>query len=641
MLESSKRVRLFPRADEFVVPGAEVARDFFAHKTPMTRWNVEGRLESGDSLRSITDVDHPASLYSTDVRAAQLFHHWIPWSRNLALGSRFKLSSGKVVKARNFLNAALISSVHHLDSESFREDELHRVSRQLGDRQLESLDVLKDVDDLLVLQGDYAALKERQNELIKELDPKRFFLEEDEADSGEILLPHDTRSRRGRKLSPERRRKQREGLLKIAEQELNSQLLLLKERLKKFTLPVRLLTAAVDLAHSDNIWHAPPNTRQAYLRRLRYFHSPLLHRLGYHEENQRLQDFAMRVLNPAEYRWIRPKLDDLVQHHEPILRDLKRFTNRWFLETGLDGDVTGRPKGAFSTYSKMTEPADANGLTGWDKYGGDVPEVHDTLAYRGTLKGNSPSDVGAFYRHVLENLPGKRLGGFLVDRVEPKLYHVNSPKPGTNYRAAHVIIHLRPRFDLTGQLQPRMIELQLNNEAMAWQNKSGKMASHAEYKGFEQPPEEDDYVPPEHVEPGREIEVRGPDGRERKLHPFQDDSVYKLLHFLGPQVLPGKPVTHQALEGHVVVYDRDPERNPDAKPLALSKLIEDGRIYHVRHLETPQPPSNPDLFNLKQITDEPEWFQAAEKFIKRRTKEKELAKEQRRFGQALKNQRRR
>ncbi len=147
MLESSKRVRLFPRADEFVVPGAEVARDFFAHKTPMTRWNVEGRLESGDSLRSITDVDHPASLYSTDVRAAQLFHHWIPWSRNLALGSRFKLSSGKVVKARNFLNAALISSVHHLDSESFREDELHRVSRQLGDRQLESLDVLKDVDD--------------------------------------------------------------------------------------------------------------------------------------------------------------------------------------------------------------------------------------------------------------------------------------------------------------------------------------------------------------------------------------------------------------------------------------------------------------------------------------------------------------
>lgn len=643
MFETVSPARLFPEAEKFKVPGVDVVRDFFELKTPKTRWNIEGRDDEGQRLPGFSEVESDASLFATDVRAAQLFHHWIPWSSKLALGSKFRLSSGNVVKARNFLNAALLSSVRHLDSGSFQEEELHRVVRKLGDRHSESLDVLKDVENLLVLQGDYAALKEQHNELIKELDPKRFFLEEDEEDSGEIMLSHDTLSRRGRKLSPEKQRKNRAGRLKIAEEELNSQLLLLKERLKKFTLPIRLLTAAVDLAHLENIWHAPPNIRQAYLRRLRYFHSPLLHRLGFHAENQHLQDFAMRVLNPSEYRWIRPKLDDLVQHHEPILRDLRRFTNRWFLESGKDGDVTGRPKGAYSTYSKMTEPADKDGLTGWDKYVGHVPRVHDTLGYMGTVKGSSPSDVAAFYRHVLEKLPGKRLGGFFVERVEPKLYHVYSPKPGTNYRAAHVIIHLRPRFDLPGQLQPQMIEWQLNNEAWEIQNKSGQAASHAEYKGLEQPPEEYDYVPPEHVEAAREIEVRGPDdGRERKLHPFQEDSVYKLLHFLGPQVLGhDQPVTHQALGGHVVVYDRDPEKNTGVKPLPLSKLIEDGKVYHIRRLPTPQPPTKQDLFSLKQTTDEPEWFQAAEKFIALRMKEKEKALDARRLSQATRKHRRR
>jgi len=418
MLEPSDSRHLFTKAEKIVIPGSDVAHDFFQAKTPKTRWNIEGRDAQGRSSQDHLDLPPAVSLYATDVRAARLFHHWIPWQpRKLTEGSTFLLSDDAPVKARNFINAALLSGYRHLDFHAYTPDEIRRVVKYMGDPSCSTLNVIQDMESLRKHQGEYATLKELQNEKLQQRHPRRFFRDED--DSGEHPLPKRKAGRRDA-ASLHSRVKRQNLELDEAIEAYEETLSTLGVRIFRFTLPVKLLTAAVDLAHVENIWHAPPDVRQAYLRRVRYFHAPLLHRLGYHAESAHYQDLAMRVLNPSEFKWISRDREHLAQHHEAILNDLANFVRQHDELSMTASNVVGRPKSAYGLYTKLTEPPDEDGLSGPDKYGGEVNNVHDALAYKVVKKGNDVEDVEDIKEHLLSHLPGKSLGGFTVERVELK-----------------------------------------------------------------------------------------------------------------------------------------------------------------------------------------------------------------------------
>lgn len=395
----------------------------------------------------------------------------------------------------------------------------------------------------------------------------------------------------------------------------------LKARINDHRLPVRLLAAAIDIAHLENIHHAPPHDQVKYYRRVRYFHAPLLHRLGYHAESQRLQDMAMDCLNHGSFVRIHRELADLSSFRPSISKDLDSFVNRFHFfnltrDSATDSRMTDRTKGVYASFQKLTEPLDPEtGKTGLDKYANEVSNLHDALSFRIVHAGDSVQDVEALRDHLLKRLPGEVLGGFKVSKVDLKRDWLRVPKNDTNYRAAHLIVHLEPEDgSVSSGKIPRKIEIQLVNQWMHRNNQKG-FASHSVYKGDEPAPQPEEFVPPEGIHDFLNVEVHGPDGRERKFHPLEGEPVYQLLHALGRHV----DVTPESvIRGHVAIY---PE-NPDAKAASamdLSQPVDPRVVYHVRKHETPVKLSNSTLIRLKHMEGlEDEWADAVRKELTQR-----------------------
>ena len=136
---------------------------------------------------------------------------------------------------------------------------------------------------------------------------------------------------------------------------------------------VVLIKLADRLHNMQTLDALPPEKRKRIAQETLDIYSPLAHRLGIWEIKWRLDDLAFRHLNEEKYREIskilaakRNEREDYIEQVTSGLRDeLARF--------GITAEVTGRPKGIYSTYRKMQKYQDQ---------GKDFGDIYDLFALR-------------------------------------------------------------------------------------------------------------------------------------------------------------------------------------------------------------------------------------------------------------------
>ena len=102
-------------------------------------------------------------------------------------------------------------------------------------------------------------------------------------------------------------------------------------------------------------------------------YSPLAHRLGIWEIKWQLDDLAFRHLNEDKYREISKMLASKRGEREEYVEKVTSGLRDQLAQFGIDADVTGRPKGIYSTYRKMEK---------YQAQGKDFGDIYDLFALR-------------------------------------------------------------------------------------------------------------------------------------------------------------------------------------------------------------------------------------------------------------------
>ena len=102
-------------------------------------------------------------------------------------------------------------------------------------------------------------------------------------------------------------------------------------------------------------------------------YSPLAHRLGIWEIKWQLDDLAFRHLNEDKYREISKMLASKRGEREEYVEKVTSGLRDQLAQYGINADVTGRPKGIYSTYRKMEK---------YQAQGKDFGDIYDLFALR-------------------------------------------------------------------------------------------------------------------------------------------------------------------------------------------------------------------------------------------------------------------
>ena len=102
-------------------------------------------------------------------------------------------------------------------------------------------------------------------------------------------------------------------------------------------------------------------------------YAPLAHRLGIWEIKWQLDDLAFRYLNEEKYREISKMLASKRGEREEYVEKVSTSLREELASYGITADVTGRPKGIYSTYRKMEK---------YRTQGKDFGDIYDLFALR-------------------------------------------------------------------------------------------------------------------------------------------------------------------------------------------------------------------------------------------------------------------
>jgi guanosine-3',5'-bis(diphosphate) 3'-pyrophosphohydrolase len=116
-----------------------------------------------------------------------------------------------------------------------------------------------------------------------------------------------------------------------------------------------------------------PEKRRSIAHETAEVYAPLAHRLGIWELKWQLEDLSFRYLEPRKYHQIAKLVAGRRAQREKFIGEVIKILNQEFTRTGLNAEVTGRPKHIYSIYQKTEKYA---------ALGKDFDDIHDLFALR-------------------------------------------------------------------------------------------------------------------------------------------------------------------------------------------------------------------------------------------------------------------
>ena len=133
---------------------------------------------------------------------------------------------------------------------------------------------------------------------------------------------------------------------------------------------VVLIKLADRLHNMRTLDHLPPDRQEEISRETLEIYAPIAHRLGIYWLKSELEDFSFRYLNPSAYATLKAYVAKTRAEREEYIRSVIEILSRRLKESGVEAEVTGRPKHFFSIHSKMQQE-DLN-----------FDQIYDLVAFR-------------------------------------------------------------------------------------------------------------------------------------------------------------------------------------------------------------------------------------------------------------------
>ena len=118
---------------------------------------------------------------------------------------------------------------------------------------------------------------------------------------------------------------------------------------------VVLIKLADRLHNMRTLDHLPPDRQEEISRETLEIYAPIAHRLGIYWLKSELEDFSFRYLNPSAYATLKAYVAKTRAEREEYIRSVIEILSRRLKESGVEAEVTGRPKHFFSIHSKMQQ----------------------------------------------------------------------------------------------------------------------------------------------------------------------------------------------------------------------------------------------------------------------------------------------
>ena len=118
---------------------------------------------------------------------------------------------------------------------------------------------------------------------------------------------------------------------------------------------VVLIKLADRLHNMRTLDHLPPDRQEEISRETLEIYAPIAHRLGIYWLKSELEDYAFRYLNPSAYATLKAYVAKTRAEREEYIRSVLEILSRRLKESGVEAEVTGRPKHFFSIHSKMQQ----------------------------------------------------------------------------------------------------------------------------------------------------------------------------------------------------------------------------------------------------------------------------------------------
>src|SRR5215467_4136216 len=150
-----------------------------------------------------------------------------------------------------------------------------------------------------------------------------------------------------------------EGLTKLNKLDLVTKEATQAENLRRLLLAIAddvrvLLVKLADRLHNmRTISHMPPEPRRRIAEETLDIYAPLAGRMGMHEMREELEDLSFRELNPEAYTVVSERLDALEAKNVSLVIDIEQQLTRKLSDRGIEAEVSGRRKRAYSIWRKM------------------------------------------------------------------------------------------------------------------------------------------------------------------------------------------------------------------------------------------------------------------------------------------------
>ena len=167
-----------------------------------------------------------------------------------------------------------------------------------------------------------------------------------------------------------------EGVTKLGRISIRSEQQHQAENIRKMLLAmaedirVVLIKLADRLHNMRTLEFLPEPKRLRISRETLDIYAPLAHRLGIWQVKWELEDLAFRYLQPDDYKDVVRRINRQRRDRETVVSDLREILAGEMEKIGIEADISGRPKHAYSIWQKMTRDEK------------DFAEIYDLLAIR-------------------------------------------------------------------------------------------------------------------------------------------------------------------------------------------------------------------------------------------------------------------